>query len=43
MALGLIEKLDERRSIGAHRSPFLYQFEKEKYESALREGIVHTY
>ncbi|MDB5261295.1 MAG: hydrolase [Adhaeribacter sp.] len=43
MALGLIQKLNEQRSIGAHRSPFLYQFEKEKYEQALKEGIVHTY
>lgn len=43
IALGLIQKLNERRSIGAHRSPFLYQFEKEKYEQALQEGIVHTY
>jgi 8-oxo-dGTP diphosphatase len=43
IALGLIRKLNERRSIGAHRSPFLYQFEKETYEHALQEGIVHTY
>ncbi len=43
IALGLIQKLEERRSIGAHRSPFLYQFVKEKYELALQEGIVHTY
>ncbi len=43
MALGLIQKLNEQRSIGAHRSPFLYQFEKENYERALKEGVVHTY
>ena len=43
IALGLIRKLSERRSIGAHRSPFLYQFEKETYQLALQEGIVHTY
>ena len=43
IALGLIKKLDERRAIGAHRSPFLHQFEKENYENALQEGIVHTY
>ncbi|RDC66258.1 NUDIX hydrolase [Adhaeribacter pallidiroseus] len=43
IALGLIQKLEERRSIGAHRSPYLYQFVKEKYEQALQEGIVHTY
>ena len=43
IALGLIQKLTEQRAIGAHRSPFLYQFEKENYENALKEGIVHTY
>ncbi|MDQ3534050.1 MAG: NUDIX domain-containing protein [Bacteroidota bacterium] len=43
LALGLIKKLDERRNIGPHRAPFLYQFEKENYEEALKEGIVHTY
>ncbi|WP_242917016.1 NUDIX hydrolase [Pontibacter liquoris] len=43
LALGLIKKLDEQRHIGAHRSPFLYQFEKENYDKALQEGIVHAY
>ena len=43
VALGLIKKLDEQRSIGPHRSPYLYRFEKEAYEDALRQGIVHTY
>ncbi len=43
VGLGLIRKLDERRAIGPHRSPFLYQFEKEAYENALKQGIVHTY
>jgi 8-oxo-dGTP diphosphatase len=40
MSLGLLQKLDEKRSIGAHRSPHLYQFDKEKYEQALRDGLV---
>ena len=43
LTLGLIKKLDERRSIGPHRSPYLYQFEKENYQEALREGVVQTY
>lgn len=43
LALGLIEKLNEQRHIGAHRSPYLYRFDKEKYERALKEGIVHAY
>ncbi|RFZ83170.1 NUDIX hydrolase [Mucilaginibacter terrenus] len=40
IALGLLKKLDEKRSIGAHRSPHLYSFVKERYEEALNEGIV---
>jgi ADP-ribose pyrophosphatase YjhB (NUDIX family) len=43
LTLGLIKKLDERRNIGPHRAPYLYQFEKENYEVALKEGVVHTY
>lgn len=43
LTLGLIKKLDERRNIGPHRSPYLYQFDKANYEEALKEGIVHTY
>lgn len=40
IALGLLKKLDEKRSIGAHRSPYLYSFDKEKYDQALKEGVV---
>lgn len=40
VALGLLRKLDEKRSIGAHRSPHLYTFDKARYEDALREGLV---
>jgi 8-oxo-dGTP diphosphatase len=40
LSLGIIKKLDEQRSIGAHRSPFLYRFDKRKYDRALKEGIV---
>ncbi len=40
LTLGLIEKLDEQRSIGAHRSPFLYRFVPEVYAQALQEGLV---
>ncbi len=43
LALGLIKKLEERRNIGPHRAPYLYQFEKQAYEEALKEGVVHTY
>ncbi len=40
MALDLIKKLNEKRSIGAHRSPHLYSFDKEKYALALKDGVV---
>lgn len=40
IALGLIEKTDEKKSIGAHRSPAYYQFNEEVYTRALREGLV---
>lgn len=43
LALGLIKKLNEQRHIGAHRSPYLYQFNKKIYEQALKAGIVHAY
>lgn len=35
----VFERLEERRSGVAHKRPFLYRFKKEKYESALRQGI----
>jgi 8-oxo-dGTP diphosphatase len=40
IALGLLKKLNEKRSIGPHRSPHLYIFDKEKYDAALKEGVV---
>jgi hypothetical protein len=40
LTLGLLKKLDEKRSIGAHRSPHLYMFDKERYDNALKEGLV---
>lgn len=40
LALGLIKKLDEQKNIGAHRSPYLYKFDKRRYDKALKEGIV---
>ena len=37
--MGLIIKLEEQRKIGPHRSPFLYKFDKKKYDSATTENI----
>ena|SRR5579859_680722 len=40
ISLGLLKKTAEKRSIGAHRSPHLYRFDKVCYENALKEGLV---
>ena len=40
ITLGLLKKLEEKRRIGAHRSPSLYTFDKERYDNALKEGVV---
>lgn len=40
MSLEIITKLDEKRNIGQHRAPFLYKFDKEKYNKALQDGIT---
>jgi len=39
MATGIVTKLNETRHIGAHRSPFLYKFNKKEYEKGLKSGI----
>lgn len=39
IALGIIKKLKEQKSIGPHRSPFLYRFDKRKYDKALKDGL----
>lgn len=40
LSLNIITKLDEKKNIGKHRSPFLYKFDKEKYNNALKDGII---
>jgi len=40
LATGIIIKLKETKKIGAHRSPFLYRFDKEKYEEGLKSGVT---
>lgn len=40
LSVGLIYKLDEKRKNGAHKAPYLYSFNKEKYEEA-KEGGEH--
>ncbi len=40
MSLGLIKDTNEVRSIGQHRSPKLYSFDKKRYDQCNQEGIV---
>lgn len=40
LQLGIIKRLDEQRNIGPHRAPYLYKFDKRKYEEALKNGVV---
>jgi hypothetical protein len=40
LATGIIDKLNERKYIGPHRSPFLYVFNKLRYNEALKNGMV---
>lgn len=37
LSLGILHRLPERKTIGPHRSPFLYRFDKRKYNQALKE------
>lgn len=43
ITLGVLLKLDEKRNIGQHRSPFLYKFDKEKYDDALKDGLMLSF
>ena len=40
LAIGLIQKTDEKRPIGAHRSPTYYTFNEQIYGKALHEGLI---
>ncbi|MBN1185757.1 MAG: NUDIX hydrolase [Bacteroidales bacterium] len=40
IATGIITKLNEKRNIGAHRSPYLYVYNQELYIKALQEGMA---
>jgi ADP-ribose pyrophosphatase YjhB (NUDIX family) len=40
---GIMVKLTETRAIGPHRSPYLYRFDKEKYDEGLKEGAMQVF
>lgn len=39
LSYGILNKLKERKTGGAHKSPFLYEFNLENYEKALKNGL----
>ncbi|MEP6556210.1 MAG: NUDIX hydrolase, partial [Ferruginibacter sp.] len=40
MALDIIKKLNQKKHIGAHRSPSLYKFNKRNYDKAIQNGVA---
>ena len=38
LALNVLERLPERKTVGAHKAPFLYRFDKRKYERAIKQA-----
>ncbi len=38
LSFGILDKTSETRKGGAHKAPYLYKFNTEKYKNALREG-----
>ncbi|MFH6972871.1 NUDIX hydrolase [Flavobacterium petrolei] len=39
-AIGILTKLEEKKSNVAHKAPNLYRFDKEKYEEVLKNGLT---
>ena len=39
-AIGILKKLDEKKSNVAHKAPNLYSFDKEKYEKVVKNGLT---
>lgn len=40
LGYGILERLDERKTGGAHKAPYLYQFNKAKYQQALEAELL---
>jgi 8-oxo-dGTP diphosphatase len=39
LGFGILNKLEQTRKGGAHKAPYLYSFDLEKYQEALKEGL----
>lgn len=42
LSFDFLKKLDEQRRGGAHKAPYLYRFDKKKYDEALENGVSIT-
>ena len=40
LSLDILVRLEERKMGGAHKAPYLYRFDKRKYDRALKEGLT---
>lgn len=43
LALDVLEKLPERKTGGAYKAPFLYRFNKKKYQRAIKSGVKRSF
>lgn len=39
LSLDILVRLKERKTGGAHKAPFLYRFDKKKYDRAMKQGL----
>lgn len=39
LSLGILERLSERKTGGAHKAPYLYKFDRSKYRKAMKGGF----
>jgi len=39
IALGIFQRLNERKQGGAHKAPYLYKFNQKKYQRAMKQGL----
>lgn len=43
LSLDILVKLNERKTGGAHKAPFLYRFDKKKYDRAMKQGLNQSW
>lgn len=43
LSYNILDRLDEKRKGGAHKSPYLYKFNKKRYQLALDEGLMNSW